>query len=150
MKSNIPIICSILFFLFCSFDMSFAGDLDPDGYKAPPEPVDAAGQLRLGIMYQKGQDVIQDYKEAEKLFILAAKQGNTEAQSSLGLMYFYGKGVIASHAKAYMWFNICAAKGNNDCIKNRDMAAKKIPYERITAIQQKARKCLESNYKNCD
>jgi len=38
-------------------------------------------------MYYKGQGVPQDYKEAVRLYRLAADQGHTEAQVELRLMY---------------------------------------------------------------
>ena len=36
---------------------------------------DANAQYNLGLMYQKGKGVPQDYKEAVKWYMLAAEQG---------------------------------------------------------------------------
>lgn len=43
----------------------------------------AKAQYSLGWMYQQGQGVAQDNKEAVKWYLLAAKQGNTTAQANL-------------------------------------------------------------------
>ena len=43
----------------------------------------APAQYNLGIMYDKGEGVPQNYEEAMKWFHLAAKQGNPEAQKVL-------------------------------------------------------------------
>ena len=47
-------------------------------------------QLRLGLMYDQGQGVTQDYQEAFKWHHSAAEQGNVDAQFRLGVMYGQG------------------------------------------------------------
>jgi len=44
-------------------------------------------------MYNEGLGVPQDYKEAVRLYRLAAEQGHAEAQYNLGQMYRQGLGV---------------------------------------------------------
>ena len=44
-------------------------------------------QYNLGVMYDNGDGVPQDYKEAVKWYRLAAEQGDASAQYNLGLMY---------------------------------------------------------------
>jgi len=44
-------------------------------------------------MYDNGQGVRQDYKEAVKWYKKAAEQGYARAQFNLGLMYSQGQGV---------------------------------------------------------
>ena len=53
----------------------------------------APAQYNLGIMYDNGYGVPQDYAEAMKWYRLAAEQGHTDAQYNLGLMYDNGRGV---------------------------------------------------------
>ena len=48
------------------------------------EQGDASAQYNLGVMYDRGDGVDQDYQEALKWYRLAAKQGNAEAQRDLG------------------------------------------------------------------
>jgi len=49
-------------------------------------------------MYDKGQGVPQDYKEAVRLYRLSAEQGIAQAQYNLGLMYDKGQGVPQDYA----------------------------------------------------
>ncbi len=51
------------------------------------EQGEAFAQSNLGLMYERGQGVPQDYKEAVKWYRLAAEQGDAEAQFNLGIMY---------------------------------------------------------------
>src|SRR5471030_1256577 len=54
------------------------------------EKGNARAQCYLGVMYDNGQGVVQDYKEAGKWYRLAADQGNAEAQFNLGRIYDNG------------------------------------------------------------
>ncbi len=53
----------------------------------------ASAQYNLGLMYEDGTVVPQDYIEALKWFRLAADQGEACAQRNLGLMHDNGCGV---------------------------------------------------------
>ena len=46
---------------------------------------DAGAQYILGKMFEEGEGVKQDYKQAIKWYRLAVKQGHGMAQSALGL-----------------------------------------------------------------
>ena len=84
------------------------------------EDGDADAQFNLGLMYDTGESVPQDYKEAMKWYSRAAEQGNARAQHNLGLIYATGEGVPKNYVLAYKWFNLAAAQGNEQAIKNRD------------------------------
>jgi hypothetical protein len=62
-------------------------------YSLAAEQGEAAAQNNLGVMYEHGKGVSQDYMTAVKWFRLAAKQGYGTAQYNLGVMYENGKGV---------------------------------------------------------
>ena len=53
--------------------------------------------------YERG-----DYKEAFRLFRMAADQGDALAQSRLGLMYEKGRGVGRNYAEARRWYQKAA------------------------------------------
>ena len=72
----------------------------------------ASAQFNLGLMYDKGQGVDQDFREAVKWYRLAAVQGNASAQLSLGLMYHKGQGVDQDFHAAVQWFQSAAAQGD--------------------------------------
>jgi TPR repeat protein len=107
-------------------------------------------QVRLGLMYYNGDGVEQDYAEAVRWFRAAAEQGRASAQFSLGLMYEDGKGVLQNYAIAHMWYNIAAANGTGElAIKNRKRIAEKMTAEQIAEAQDRAQKCMASNYTDC-
>jgi hypothetical protein len=83
-------------------------------------------QFNLGLMYDKGQGVPQDYAEAVKWYRKAAEQGNAkavksyrkaaeqgnaEAQFNLGLMYDKRQGVPQNYAEAVKWYRKAAEQG---------------------------------------
>ena len=64
------------------------------------EQGDSKAQFKLGIMYDNGFGVPQDYKEATRWCRLAAEQGDSLAQPSLGYRYYKGLGVRQDYAEA--------------------------------------------------
>ena len=71
-------------------------------------------QIFLGLMYEKGQGVSQNYKTAVKWYKLAAKQGFANAQNNLGVMYRDGQGVTQDDKTAVKWFRLAAEQGYAD------------------------------------
>lgn len=110
----------------------------------------AAAQYGLGIMYGKGRGVPQDDAEAVKWYHLAAAQGHAHAQYNLGIMYAEGRGVPQDYITAHMWWNIAASQGDNDAASNRDLMAEKMQPADISEAQRRARKCLASEYADCE
>lgn len=47
---------------------------------------DAQAQFQLGLLYFKGDEVQQDYKQAKDWFEKAAKQGHVAAQYNLDIL----------------------------------------------------------------
>lgn len=107
-------------------------------------------QSNLGFMYDKGLGVTQDYAEAVKWYSKAAAQGHAPAQNNLGTMYDKGLGVIQDNETAHMWFNISSARGDKQGAENRDIIAKRMTPVAIEEAQRRAKRCMKSNYKNCD
>ena len=54
------------------------------------EAGDAAAQLRLAQLYERGQGVVQSFVDAVRWFRAAADQGSVPAQSRLGEIYLTG------------------------------------------------------------
>ena len=119
-------------------------------YRLAAEQGGVSAQYNLGVMYDNGDGVPQDYKEAVKWYRLAAEQGDAKAQNNLGFMYQIGQGVLQDNAIAHMWYNIAAANGDQaDSAKNRDKIAKKMTPAAIEKAQAMARECMSSDYKKC-
>ena len=63
-------------------------------------------------MYDEGQGVPQDYKEALKWYRLSAEQGDADAQYNLGWMYDEGQGVPQDNKEAVKWWRLSAEQRN--------------------------------------
>jgi hypothetical protein len=75
------------------------------------DAVATVAQANLGVMYEYGQGVTRDYKEAVKLYRKAAEQGYVMAQKNLGVMYEYGQGVTRDYKEAVNWYRKAAEQG---------------------------------------
>ena len=74
------------------------------------EQGDASAQFRLGLLYDTGEGVPQDYQEAVKWYRLAAEQGNARAQGALGAMHAFGQGGGQDYVRAHKWVNLAASR----------------------------------------
>jgi uncharacterized protein len=71
----------------------------------------ADAQFVLGLMYDNGQGVPQDYAAAGEWYRKSAEQGNAFAQGSLGYQYANGRGVKQDYAAAVEWYRKSAEQG---------------------------------------
>jgi TPR repeat protein len=72
----------------------------------------ASSQYNIGQMYQFGNNVQQDHKEAIRWYKAAAAQGDSSAQVSLGGCYDNGIGVEQDKQMAITWFFKAANQGH--------------------------------------
>src|SRR5262245_17435394 len=72
------------------------------------EQGDARAQFVLGVMYDFGEGVPQDYAEAMRWFRKAADQHLAAAQFGIGSMYDNGQGVPQDYAEAAKWYRKAA------------------------------------------
>ena len=79
---------------------------------------EALAQYTLGVMYDRGLSVMQNYREAVRWYRAAAEQGHTTAQFSLGVMYAAGEGVGRDYQEAFRWFRTLAEKGHGHAQNN--------------------------------
>ncbi len=104
---------------------AWAGDVEDCGsdalFETAPARIVAAclavqgkafAQYNLGIMYQNGKGVPQDYAEAIKWYHKVAEQGFAPAQHNLGFMYQNGQGVPQDYAEAVKWYRRAADQGH--------------------------------------
>jgi TPR repeat protein len=118
-------------------------------YRKAAEQGDADAQTYLGRHYN-GEGVLQDYAEAVKWLRKAAEQGDEEAQNNLGWMYEKGNGVLQDRIAAHMWLNIATANGNKNAGENRDFTAGKLTAEQLEKANERAKRCMDADYKDCD
>ena len=81
-------------------------------FRSLAEQGNTDAQYALGVLYDKGQGLPQNYQQMMKWYRLAAEQGQAMAQSKLGLMYSQGKGVPQNDAKAAKWTRRAAEQGH--------------------------------------
>lgn len=74
---------------------------------------DPEAQYTLGMMYDDGDGLSQDYQQAARWFRAAAEQGHAQAQRQLGRLYFHGLGLERNLLQAYAWFNLATAQGDD-------------------------------------
>ena len=110
---------------------------------------DADAQYNLGVAYDVGEGVEQDFVEAVKWYRLAAEQGNVFAQQNLGGAYYQGAGTTKDLVYSHMWFNIAASLGEISAGKARELVAEQMTQEQIAEAQKLARECVRKKYKDC-
>ncbi len=87
-------------------------------FKALADQNDASGQYGLGVMYDMGEGVPHNSKEAARWYGLAAEQGNADAQNNLGAMYEAGEGISEDSKQAVKWYRKAAEGHNFDAPNN--------------------------------
>lgn len=111
---------------------------------------DASAQYNLGIAYEDGYGVTQDYAQAATWFRKAAEQGDASAQYALGILYYQGQGVTQDYAEACFWITLAARRkieGNKqeDIDTWRDGAASHLTPVELSKVQERVRKWVEEH-----
>ncbi|MFT7234612.1 MAG: TPR repeat protein [Methylophagaceae bacterium] len=99
-------------------------------------------QYDLGLLYQLGSGVKQDYKQTFYWWSKAAKQGDARAQLRLGYMYIQGYGVSQDYVMSHMWFNLSNLNGDKEAAKNREVVAGRMIQSDISKAQNLAREWM--------
>jgi TPR repeat protein len=107
------------------------------------EQGNAGAQTDLGVIYDSGLGVPQDYAQAVVWYHKAADQGDAGAQFNLGFMYAQGHGVAQDYAQAHMWFSLAASRApdaavRRQAVKARDAVAAKMTPDQIAEAQRLA------------
>lgn len=77
-------------------------------YMAWAKTGDAAAQYDVGVLYARGDGLVQDMASAATWFHAAAAQGNVSAEYNLGVMYERGLGVVVDPTEALNWYRSAA------------------------------------------
>jgi TPR repeat protein len=86
-------------------------------YQKAADQGDTSAQFALGVKYDQGRGVKQDFGEAARLYRKAADQGDSDAQFNLGNMYAQGQGVKQDFGEAACWFRKAAEQGHEGAKK---------------------------------
>jgi len=76
------------------------------------EQGDVKAQVNLGLMYDQGEVVPQNYQQAVIWYTKGAEQGDADAQANLGVMYKQGIGVTQDYQRALAWYTKAAEQGH--------------------------------------
>ena len=71
-------------------------------------------QLKLGLIYDHGDETVRDPTKALSWYRKAADHGNADAQCILGLKYYKGRHVDVDYLEAAHYFLLAADQGNAD------------------------------------
>lgn len=74
----------------------------------------AAAQFNLGILYEKGQGVTQDFAESARWYLKAAEQGDADAEFNVAVLYEKGIGLPLDPEKARHWYGKVLADPRTD------------------------------------
>ena len=69
-------------------------------------------QATLGICYDAGRGVEQNYEKSLYWFRKAAEQGHADAQAILGYKYMQGLGVPKDYEQGLYWYRKAAEQGH--------------------------------------
>jgi hypothetical protein len=105
-----------------------------------------SAQYSMGIRYNLGDGVKQDYTEAARWFSRAADQGHVLAQGALGDYYNYGRGVSMDISKAYFWSYLAFAGGDEVSKLRLGRLAGQLPHSEIVRIQQQAEAWFQQHH----
>jgi TPR repeat protein len=78
----------------------------------------ATAMRELGLLYESGAGVNQDYDKARQWFEKGAAHGDGEAMDQLGGLYALGQGVVQDYQEARKWFEKSAVAGNAQAMNN--------------------------------
>jgi TPR repeat protein len=96
------------------------------------EKGNASAQSELGLCYHEGDDdLLHNVRESMRWFILAARQGDAQAQYYLGRAYSSGEGVPKDIESAYAWLARSAAQGYKKAAEWKSIIMREMPPEQI-------------------
>jgi hypothetical protein len=73
----------------------------------------AEAQFDLGMLYEEGEGVPQDFGQAAAWYRKAAERGHADAQFLLGALYESGQGIPRDDAQAVYWYGKAAEQGHS-------------------------------------
>ena len=106
---------------------------------------DAVAQLYIGFMYDNGEGVPVDYRQAVVWYRKSAEQGNANAQYNLAMMHANGLYVPQDWVQALKWFNLAALSGDQEAAKAGKVAESNMAPEQVKEAWAMANKWKEEH-----
>ena len=95
--------------------------------------------------YKEDQGADHDHEEAARLYTLAAKSGNAEAQFALGGLYIRGHGVEKDLVAAHMWLSLAGMRGLKSARTRRDEIEAMMTPAQLAEAEKLRQELLGSN-----
>jgi len=142
MNSYSRLMLAVVFFMICAGCTNHVQE-GIDAYKAKnfdaalkvlqpfADKGNAEAQLFVGVMYDNGEGVPVDYRQAVLWYGKAAEQGNANAQYNLGMMYANGLGVPQDAVQTLKWFNLAALSGDQTYVNAAKQVEKMLTPEQV-------------------
>ncbi|RPG32649.1 MAG: sel1 repeat family protein [Gammaproteobacteria bacterium TMED92] len=107
----------------------------------------------LGVLYMKGEGVFKNYDKAFEHFMRAAKLGDPRGQYMVG--HIYQAGLIdpdekSDYEKAYLWSGLAMLGGMENAESIKIAASLHLSDEQEAALFEQAKRCLESEFADCN
>ena len=100
-------------------------------------------QFEIGKMFQRGNEIARDHRQAAKWYQQSAKHGYRKAQHLLGAMYAQGRGVAKNYIKAYAWCMISAAQHSRAALLKLKKIEPRMSVEQISYARKLSRQYYE-------
>ena len=117
-----------------------------DLYRLAAQQGNASAQFDLGLLYDNGEGVAQDYTLAAKWYRKAAEQGLPRAQFNLGSLYAGGQGVGRDYVESWFWLNLAALTWSGahqqEAAQARDKVGALLTADQIQQDQQRTQRWL--------
>ena len=110
---------------------------------------DKVAQASLGLLYQTGQGVPQDFSRANYLLAASARQGYVFAFTALGNSFHEGLGVKKDLKIAMAWF-LLAMDYDSNAAAMANMIGGELNKQALASVQTKTFRCRDSKYQDCD
>jgi TPR repeat protein len=95
-------------------------------------------QFAVGVMYDDGRGLPQNYGHALIWYTRAAKAGLVDAQYMVGRFFGRGRGVKQNPARAFFWFNLAGAGGHPYAPRLRDQQRSQVSRSQRDRIEDEA------------
>lgn len=109
-------------------------------YRKSAEDGLVEGKLKLGEIYLRGTEELQNFEKAHKWLEEAANDGSARAQRELGTLYANGWGANSDPVWAYVWYEFAAKQGDFEAQRLRDSLLKTMTADQVTEAQNLTQK----------
>lgn len=98
---------------------------------------DTHAEYYLGLLYEEGQGLEQDFQLARQWYLKAAGKADVDAAFALGRLYSKGLGVAQDLPEAYMWFARAARGGHYLGQQEQDKCAALMSAQQLEQARRK-------------